>query len=445
MNKNFSITSAILFVFLCLISKLLCDTANIHSFHKILVIAAITIVVYFSALKILCKPDTVKNIKPQSKIDFIFVSIFFILLFIPMSHINKNIYTDNEERNLAPYPKLFSENLQINNNFGKDFDEWFDDRFNLRMKLIYFNRFVQFYVNKHYVKYAEDQVADKYRNILFTKWEMNEVEQEELIKNFNTLKKFNKYCNNKHIKLYTLIVPEKEGIYRPDTILKPDNTNLEYVINLCPKKYIKILYPLNELRAGAKNNYMYYKTDHHWTEDGAFIAYKALMKDIKSDFPDVNPLDYNDFDITDTKYVNADWENTDKIGFTCKYFSLPNSLCKRFLDANYRHFTYHNANALTQEVIDEPYIKQKDFYYPDGADYRVVIIGTSMGEQLTKFIPYNFKHTRRIRINNVLNVKKDDEFRILANNKEQIFDYHPDIIILCIAHYNAEHLTDIFR
>ena len=444
MNRKI-LTLIILSLFLYMVGAFLCSLFEISLTTKIHAVVVITAILVCAALSPLCRTDIFKGLKNQPKTDTLFIGILFIILFIPMSHIDKNMFTENEERRLEPYPKLLTENHHINFNYSNEFDKWYSDRFKLRSKLIYINRSILFYLNKRYVKYANDQIADKKENILYSGWETYEIANDTLMESFSTLAKFNNYCNRRHIKLYTLIVPSKTIIYQPEPILKKNDTNLRNTLRRCSRQYLKILYPYSGIKAASKQQYTYYKTDHHWTEDGAFIAYKALMRDITKDFPDVKPLDYKDFYITETKYVNADWDGDDKLGHTCKYMSLPDSICKKFLDVNYRKFTHPNAAELKQTVIDKPLIKQKDFYYPDGADYRVIILGTSMGEQLTKFIPYNFKNTRRIRTNNVIGLKSGEEFKILKNNQKQIFDYHPDIIILCVAYYNVAAFKDIFK
>ena len=45
-----------------------------------------------------------------------------------------------------------------------------------------------------------------------------------------------------------------------------------------------------------------------------------------------------------------------------------------------------------------------------------------------RFIPYTFKNTRFIRIDSV----KEETFKILKNNKEQILEYKPQVLIFCL-------------
>jgi len=45
-----------------------------------------------------------------------------------------------------------------------------------------------------------------------------------------------------------------------------------------------------------KNDYLiYYKTDSHWNNLGAFYAYTEIMKSVGEDFPEIQPLKLNDY------------------------------------------------------------------------------------------------------------------------------------------------------
>lgn len=76
------------------------------------------------------------SIKHKSRIDIIFLTIFFIMLLIPFSHINKEDKSLSENRMLAKWKPLINQEGKLNYNFGKDFESWFNDRFNTREFLV---------------------------------------------------------------------------------------------------------------------------------------------------------------------------------------------------------------------------------------------------------------------------------------------------------------------
>lgn len=46
------------------------------------------------------------------------------------------------------------------------------------------------------------------------------------------------------------------------------------------RSYARLIYPIDELRSEARRAHVYSKTQSHWTELGAFVAYRRLMSDI---------------------------------------------------------------------------------------------------------------------------------------------------------------------
>jgi hypothetical protein len=62
------------------------------------------------------------------------------MLLIPMSNINLAEKAENENRNLEKYEPFIKNNWQVNYEYGRDFELWFNDRFNGRDKSVkYYN------------------------------------------------------------------------------------------------------------------------------------------------------------------------------------------------------------------------------------------------------------------------------------------------------------------
>ena len=49
-----------------------------------------------------------------------------------------------------------------------------------------------------------------------------------------------------------------------------------------------VVFPYEELVEASRQDFVFFKTDHHWTDWGAFAGYQVLMNEIKKDFPYVN-------------------------------------------------------------------------------------------------------------------------------------------------------------
>ena len=76
-----------------------------------------------------------KSIKNKPRIEILFLAIIIIMLFLPMCHIDKKDKSRSENRTLAKY-KPFIQDNKINYNYGRDFDNWFNDRFFLRKPVV---------------------------------------------------------------------------------------------------------------------------------------------------------------------------------------------------------------------------------------------------------------------------------------------------------------------
>ena len=64
----------------------------------------------------------------HSRIDIVFVVCFFIVLFIPMLNITEDAFSIKENRMLTKYEHLIIDG-KLNNHYGKNFENWFNDRF----------------------------------------------------------------------------------------------------------------------------------------------------------------------------------------------------------------------------------------------------------------------------------------------------------------------------
>lgn len=89
-------------------------------------------------------------------------------------------------------------------------------------------------------------------------------------------------------------------MFIPDSITINEDL-LRYHLNNNETKDIDYLYKnintnsvniINELKESNKSNDMYYKTDHHWTTHGAYVAYKKYMESIN-----IKPFNKEDFHI----------------------------------------------------------------------------------------------------------------------------------------------------
>lgn len=91
-------------------------------------------------------------------------------------------------------------------------------------------------------------------------------------------------------KYFILVVPDKHYIYSqylPDGTMLAPHRNIDRLIQTLSRKICRhFSYPGEELRLASANEQVYYRKDTHWTDKGAYIAYRLLMELVSKDFPD---------------------------------------------------------------------------------------------------------------------------------------------------------------
>lgn len=235
-----------------------------------------------------------KTIKSKSRIEIVFLISFFVILFLPSLHIDKSDISTEENRNLAKWKPLINENKTINYNFGKDVDNFFSDRFYMRDDFIklYYNQFI---INKNLrtkkvIKGKDNWLFHGHSSAVAMYKRENLFSKESLVQVGKLLTKYDNYCkkNNKHFYLY--IAPSKSMIYSEfynDSIKPSQNNNLTLANQLTQylrkNTDVKVIYPKDEIIRNKNKSLLYFKTDTHWNEYGAYIGYSVLMKEINKD------------------------------------------------------------------------------------------------------------------------------------------------------------------
>lgn len=240
----------------------------------------------------------------NNKIDAIFVVLFGILLFIPMSHISNADKSKTEKRMLAQKPELWVDG-DINEKYGSQFDAWFNDRFNGR------KHFIRLYSHiKKTLVISNDLVVKENDGWLFYKGEQsldnfqnkNLFSDEELQNIAQYLSDIDNWAikNNKHF--YYFIIPDKNKIYGENiTVLKklrPDNeSRANQLVNyLKENTKIKVLYLYDVLMNSKDRGLLYYKNDTHWNDFGAYIGYQEITRMIKQNYKQISPVVCNKID-----------------------------------------------------------------------------------------------------------------------------------------------------
>ena len=202
-----------------------------------------------------------------------FALLFSLLTFL----LPKHDFSERENRKLADAPSLSLGEL-ADGSFARGTERWFADHF--------FNR--DFWMT----------LLLKYRTVLGRKenggvWLGKEdslflipqtPDQQTLARNLTAMDAF--AAANGNIRTYAAVIPNAFTVQpekMPDHAPAPDQTEqLESVAALLP--HVMFLDTTEALRARG-SEYLYYRTDHHWTSLGAYVAFTAMAPAMGIDSP----------------------------------------------------------------------------------------------------------------------------------------------------------------
>lgn len=182
------------------------------------------------------------------------------------------VFSENENRYLKDFPEFSFDNI-IDKKFTPDFEEYFSDRIFLREQWISLKNNFDKLLGKTEIKgifTADGRMIEGWKSY----------DKESVDKNLAAMNQFAE--KNPDLKTYFMLAPTAQGIYE-DTL--PANCGIEN-----QKAFIKYCYENTSSITGidifsdlyaARDNYIYYRTDHHWTSLAAYYSYNAASKAMK--------------------------------------------------------------------------------------------------------------------------------------------------------------------
>ena len=342
-----------------------------------------------------------KTIKNASRIDITFLTVFFVILFIPMSHLNSDKVSKNENRTLAKMPLFTKIDGRINYNYGKEYEEYFNDRFALRNEIISLNHFLVYNIQK--IPKMKDFYVNKKNHFIFKDNKINsylkKYSNEELNTIKNNLLSINEIANKNGKDFYILLMPAEESLYQDyNILLKRDNVlkekKLHQICNLSKENLkLNIICMEDDFINYRKTNdkeFLYYKTDHHMTDTAAYITYLKFIKELNKKY-DIKTTSEKEFNISTKTLLRYEENRKYDEGHSYKTANLND---KSLLDTSYKYYDYKYLDKIKIEG-SFPHITH---YNPDGK-YNLLIIGNSFQENLSYFLNTSFKNIDKYRFN----------------------------------------------
>ncbi|MBQ3281115.1 MAG: hypothetical protein IJH41_01790 [Eubacterium sp.] len=185
-------------------------------------------------------------------------------------------YSDQENRVFQQLPK-FSVGNYLSGRYESQLDNYVSDQFAGR------NTFIR-------IKSAADLTMGQIRMNGVIKAKDNYL-MEDIVypdeagveADLSALKQFKKKYKKK--KMYFMLVPNAANILSDKlpggVVTRDQNADIDRVLKSVKKMGYKPIDVRDELSEAAKDQQVYYRTDHHWTTDGAYVAYQKAAKIMK--------------------------------------------------------------------------------------------------------------------------------------------------------------------
>jgi len=250
-----------------------------------------------------------------------FVILFMTMITLPLIFIDlsSNRVSVQENRMLAEFPKL-TDFKKHQGTFIRDFDAWFKDSTGFREQLLALYNFTGMntrsgvkYRNGQYVyligEHGHHFFAGE-NEYLIRRFQGKPIFSDEQLTNMaNKLEEIKDYLDRKGIPFILMFCTFKEAIYPefyPNLIKRgPEPIPLDITTNYIKEHTNVDVFNIRQALLAEKNNYMLYPVSFgdlgHYTEIGAFFAYRELMKHINKYFPDIAPYELSDIEINYNK------------------------------------------------------------------------------------------------------------------------------------------------
>lgn len=272
-------------------------------------------------------------------------------------------FSESENRYLADKPSISVQNIR-SGKFMKDTEQYINDQFPLKDFWISCKSdFMQLLGSKEIngVYLAKD-------HYLIEKWLPEEFDEGLLVENTKALTEFAQ--NHPEQKMSLMLVPTA-GMILSDKLPKgAPMFNQENAYEIVSRNLHDISFvDLNSLFGLHRAESLYYKTDHHWTTYGAFLAYCAWCE------MNGQSVDRDAFEI---ETVTEEFQGTlhsKVLGTHCAFDKI--ELYKRKNEAPYR-VEYNFGKTQSDSVYDLERLSQKDKYQVFfGGNYPEITIKTA--------------------------------------------------------------------
>ncbi len=324
----------------------------------------------------------------------VFFSLFIALMLILFIALPKASYSDTEKRYLAEAP-TFTFDSFFSGKFGEEFETYLCDHTAFRTMWVGLNAYYNLCIGNN----GADGIYHCKNGYLIN----DPCDRERLHSNIEVIKEFADKISTDT----TVLIAPSTGYICSDVLPKNHREYRDNELFDDMKKTLSSSAHFVDVREAFKSAYqdgkqIYYKTDHHWTSEGAYTAYKELSKELS-----YTPNDKSKYDITSydgfygTTYSSSGfwltkpdtlevWDNEENDG----HIHIEIQDGEKTIESDDMFFYSHLDESDKYPVFldgNHPYTKITN--NSKGLSGKLLIIKDSFAHSLTPFIADHFKET----------------------------------------------------
>lgn len=226
----------------------------------------------------------------------------------------------------------------------------------------------------------------------------NLMTEQQMKDRLSLMQRLQQICDNRGVKLEFMIAPNKEQVYSefmPTYTIENSYKKVpRFVDYVKQNSSVKIIYPIDELRAAKETMSTYYKYDTHWNHYGSFIATQALYKDMGLDYVSPDSVSYSE--------GSCIWGLVITAGLSWKDY-----------ERDYDHIADYKPEIElfnTDGVIDHIHTEKSAVYRTDSTaqnNSNFVMVGDSFRLYMMPYIERDFSHVSIAHRDNIHDIEDD--------------------------------------
>lgn len=300
-------------------------------------------------------------------------------------------FSPMENRALAQMPELTKDSL-LSGDFMSDFEEYVTDQFVLRDEWIALKAGAEYASGKR--ENNGVYICDEHTLIARFDPPANDRAKKRIDDNFGYVEKLSTLTD---VPVYFSLIPGKVSVWA-DLLPAgaPNDDEGQYIARGAALQGPKWLDTNTTLNA-HKDEYIYYRTDHHWTTLGAYYAYQALMEGMGQE---AMPLDWftptvasDEFFGTTFSSSGVRWLEPDTMEF---FVPQEAATVTNYFDGTPTEGQLYDLSKLSEKDKysaflggNKPLTVVKSNVAPAGAP-KLMLIRDSYADSMAPFLCYNF-------------------------------------------------------